>query len=167
MVASPATPTPIPRPRNYDLYTQYIRRRRNRYQARPYLRGVGRQYLGSFPTYHDARRAVVKFFAGQLRPLPRFVRAVFADGRLCHNAADAEGFVGEVRTTLISFRSPIFLTREEAHAAAVAHLKAVNAMLARIRDANSLNDVIAQVQGMVRPHGDRPKAKRSPPPVAG
>ena len=145
-----ADPTPIPRPRNHDLYAQYIRRRYNRYQARPYLRGVGRQYLGSFDTYHDARRAVVKFFAGQLRPLPRFVKPVFADGRPCKFAADAEGFVGEIRTPLIHFRSPIFPTRELAHAAAVEHL---NAMLSHIRD---LADPT---------HGDRRKPKRGAAPT--
>jgi hypothetical protein len=113
----------LPRPRNYDFYKQYIRQRRNRYQARPYLRGVGRHYLGSFPTYHDARRAVVKFFRGELQALPPYVRAVFADGRLCAFAEDAEGYVGEIRTTLIQWRSPVCRTREEAHAAAVAHLR--------------------------------------------
>ena len=117
-------PLPIPRPRNHDWEAQYIRRRRNRYQARPYLRGVGRMYLGSFPTYHDARRAVVKFFKGEVKPLPKYVRAVFADGRLCAFAEDAEGYVGEIRTSRIQFRSRIFATREEAHAAAVAHFKA-------------------------------------------
>lgn len=117
-------PRPIPRPRNHDWEAQYIRRRRNRYQARPYLRGVGRMYLGSFPTYHDARRAVVKFFKGEVEPLPKYVRAVFADGRQCAYACDAEGYVGEIRTSRIQFRSQVFTTREEAHAAAVAHLKA-------------------------------------------
>lgn len=113
----------LPRPRNYDFAKQYIRQRRNRYQARPYLRGVGRHYLGSFPTYHDARRAVLKFFRGEIQPLPPYVRAVFADGRLCAFAEDAEGYVGEIRTRLIQWRSRVYPTREEAHAAAVAHLR--------------------------------------------
>ncbi len=114
------------RPRNWDWEKQYIRKRHNRWQARPCRDGI-RHNLGTFPSYHDARRAVVQFFEGKLQPLPRFVRPALADGRPCHSTDDAEGFVGELRGKRLRWRSSVFPTREEAHTATVEHLTALAA----------------------------------------
>lgn len=141
----PPPPPAIPRPRNYDPYRQYIRRRHHRWQARPYRNG--RHNLGTFRTYHDARRAVVKFFEGKLQPLPRFVRGAYADGRPCHCTDDAEGFVGEIRTKHVRWRSRVFPTREEAHAAAVEHLTAL----------------VTHVRDLLHPHAGRGQRLRLPP----
>lgn len=134
MVESPPAPTPIPRPRNHDPYRQFIRQRSVRaFEARPYKGGT-RHYLGRFRTYHDARRAVVKFFAGQLKPLPKFVRVATPDGSPATSGELAAGFIANVPVIQLvrPFRSGLFDDPQAAGAAAAAHLADATAKLAKI-----------------------------------
>jgi hypothetical protein len=52
----------------------YVRRVRNGWQARPYVRGT-RVSLGIYPTYEAAARMVRRYLAGKAdaQPLPKFV----------------------------------------------------------------------------------------------
>lgn len=138
MVESPPAPTPapepIPRPRNHDPYRQYIRQRSVRaFEARPYKGGV-RHYLGRYRTYHDARRAVVKFFAGTLKPLPKWVRVATPEGEPATSGELSSGFIANVPVIQLvrPFRSCLFDDPQAAGVAAAAHLAAETAKLAKI-----------------------------------
>jgi hypothetical protein len=78
MVDSPTVPPATERrgPKRVKDPDRYIRQVKGwRYQARPFDEGV-RYDLGIFDTKAAARRAIVDFWWGRLKPLPRFVRCI-------------------------------------------------------------------------------------------
>lgn len=127
-------PPQLPRPRNDDPFRQFVRERGPRsFEARPYRLG-DRFFLGTFRTYHDARRAVYKFFAGELKPLPKFVRPCRPDGTPARSGDGADGYIADVPAILLihPFRSKPFDTPDAAGWAAQAHVASTTAKLAKI-----------------------------------
>lgn len=83
-----------------------------RFQARPYCDGE-RYDLGTFPTISEARRAIMKFWWGELPALPKFTyRCWWPIG----------GFLARVRVDGVTVRLGWFEKREAAAAAVKLHL---------------------------------------------
>ena len=69
------THTPRRSPRLSNDPNRYLRSRGSRIEAWPYRDGR-RFYLGSFPTWEQARAAVREWQAGRLEPRPKGIRIV-------------------------------------------------------------------------------------------
>ena len=94
----------------------YVRRVRNGWQARPYVRGT-RVNLGVYPTFEAARQMVRRYLAGKrdASPLPKFVvRAKDSPGRY-------RWHIRQPGLNVYGYKT--FATPEAASASAVAFLR--------------------------------------------